>query len=266
MLVYNVYVMYILSRVENWEYLHITSTVIWIKTRLPLFVVTGPKTTSVHSVAVPALFAATASAFEELTIGNCGANQGGQTCPKHPETIINSCSSALRSEWFSQVTACGRFLLSSSENIQSPSSAHPIVFNWHKFGCCADVFELGFQVSSTCLLLWLSLISVTLDFDLPMPLPLPRGLGGCLYQQSAALCPYFPQFRHSPSKRECSAVVSPWPLPEWLSFPFLPPFLPLPDFPLPFLAGKWHRFLSDHLRVCFQLKSSWRCVSSSIDL
>ena len=33
------------------------------------------------------------STFVELTIGNCGANQGGQTCPKHPESIINSCSS-----------------------------------------------------------------------------------------------------------------------------------------------------------------------------
>ena len=30
--------------------------------------------------------------FVELTIGNCVANQGGQTCPKHPESIINSCS------------------------------------------------------------------------------------------------------------------------------------------------------------------------------
>ena len=38
----------------------------------------------------------------------------------------------------------------------------------------------------------LTLISVTLDFDFPVPLPLPGSLGGCLYQQSAALCPYFP--------------------------------------------------------------------------
>ena len=74
--------------------------------------------------------------------------------------------------------------------------------------CCADVFELGFQ-SSTCLLLSLSLISVTLDFDFPVPLPLPWDLFVCLYQQSAALCPYFPQFRLSPSNRECSVVVSP---------------------------------------------------------
>ena len=90
---------------------------------------------------------------------------------------------------------------------QHVQRSHPIVFTWDKFGCCADVF--GVQVSSTCLLLSLSLISVTLDFDFPVPLPLPWDLFVYLYQQSDALCPYFPQFRHSPSNRECSVVVSP---------------------------------------------------------
>ena len=75
------------------------------------------------------LFAATTSTFAELSIGNCGANQGGQTCPKHPESIINSCSSVSRfSVRLGQLTVYRRFLLSSSENIQSPSSAHPMVF------------------------------------------------------------------------------------------------------------------------------------------
>ena len=41
----------------------------------------------------------------------------------------------------------------------------------------------------------------------PLPLPLPWDLVVCLFQ-SAALCPYFPQFRHSPSNRECYVVVS----------------------------------------------------------
>ena len=39
-----------------------------------------------------------------------------------------------------------------------------------KLGCGVDVF--GVQVSSTCLLLSLSLLSVTLDFDFPEPFPL----------------------------------------------------------------------------------------------
>ena len=46
-------------------------------------------------------------------------------------------------------------------------------------------------------------------FRLSRALAFTLSLGGCLYQQSAALCPYFPQFRHSPSNRECSVVVSP---------------------------------------------------------
>ena len=180
----------------------------------PLFVITCPCTTFCPKCCSATLFAATASTFVELTIGNCGANQGGQTWTKHPESIINSCSSVFKfsvrlgRDWSSQFTVYRRFSLSSSENIQSPSSAHPIVFTWDKFGCCADVFELGFQ-SSTCLLLSLSLISVTLDFDFLVPLPLPWDLFVCLYQQSDALCPYFPQFRHSPSNRECSVIISP---------------------------------------------------------
>ena len=124
----------------------------------PLVVITCPYTTFCPKCCSATLFAATALTFVELTIGNCGANQGGQTWPKHPESIINSCSSVfhfsvrLGRDWSSQFTVYRRFLLSSSENIQSPSSAHPIVFTWEKLGCCADVFELGFQ-SSTCLLL-----------------------------------------------------------------------------------------------------------------
>ena len=44
--------------------------------------------------------------FVELIVGNCGANQGGQTCPKHSESFINSCSSVLQSELSSQFTEC----------------------------------------------------------------------------------------------------------------------------------------------------------------
>ena len=83
----------------------ITSNVIWIKIRLPLFVITCPYTTFLQCCSAT-LFVATASTFVELTIGNCGANQGGHTCPKHPESIINSCSSVFHfsvstseSEW-----------------------------------------------------------------------------------------------------------------------------------------------------------------------
>ena len=161
------------------------------RARTPLFV---------RSVAVPHCSLPQLRRFVELTIGNCGAKKGGQTCPKHAESIINSCSSVLQPDWSSQFTVCWRFLLSSSENIQSPSSAHPIVFTCDELGCCADVF--GVQVSSTCVLLSLSWISVTLDFDFPVPLPLPWDLFVCLYQQSKALCPCFPQFRHAPSNRE----------------------------------------------------------------
>ena len=46
------------------------------QTRLPLFVVTCPYTTFCPLCRSASLFADTASTFEELTKGNCGANQG----------------------------------------------------------------------------------------------------------------------------------------------------------------------------------------------
>ena len=64
----------------------------------------------------------------------------------------------------------------------------PHLRNELNFGCCANVFEFGFQ-SWTCLLLSLSLISVILDFDFPVPLPILWDLFVCLYQQSDDLCP-----------------------------------------------------------------------------
>ena len=114
----------------------ITSNVIWIKNRFPLFVITCSYTTWCPWCSSATLFGATPSTFVELTIGNCGANHGGQTCPKHPESIINSCSSA-HSDRSSQFTVYRRFLLSSSENIQRPSQS------------CSD--EINLAVARSCL-------------------------------------------------------------------------------------------------------------------
>ena len=105
---------------------------------------------------------------KRICLHNWGANHGEQTCPKHAESTINSCPSVLQSDWSSQFTVCWRFLLFSIENFQSPSSAHPIVFTWDIIDGGAEVF--GVQISSTCLLLSLSLFSVTLDFRLPCAL------------------------------------------------------------------------------------------------
>ena len=147
------------------------------RVRKPLFV---------RGVCSATLFAATASTFVEPTIGNFGANQGGQTCPKHPESIINSCSSVLfQSDWSSQFTVYRRFVLSSSENIQRvPSSAHPIVFTWDKLGCCArrvwcpSFFDLITAVTFYWFLSpWIS--------TFPCPCLFLEDLFVCLYQQSA---------------------------------------------------------------------------------
>ena len=102
----------------------ITPNVIWIKIRFPLFVVTCPYTTFRPWCCSATLFATTASTFVELTIGNCSANHGGQTCPntqnRSSTRAPQSCSKTDLPN-----SLC---MLSSSENIQSPSSAHPIVF------------------------------------------------------------------------------------------------------------------------------------------
>ena len=85
----------------------------------------------VRSVAVPRCFAVTASTFVELTIGNCGANQGGQTCPK---TSRNRSSSRAPQSSFPRlifpIHCVPTFLaVFQREYPEFPSSAHPIVFH-----------------------------------------------------------------------------------------------------------------------------------------
>ena len=243
----------------------ITSNVIWIKIRFPLFVITLP----VHHflsvvLAVSTLFAATASTFVELTIGDCGANHDGQTCPKHPESIINSCSSVLFQDWSSQFSVYRRFLLSSSENIQSPSSAHPIVFTWDKFGCCADVFEFGHQ-SSTCLLLSLSLIFLSPWISTVPCLYLEICSSTCTNNQM--LCVH--TFHSFDILHRIVSVLLLFLRNLCLSgfFSFLATFLALAGFFLAFFfLGVCIDFHWIFVRVCFWLKSSWRCVCSSSDL
>ena len=67
------------------------------------------------------------------------------------------CEVWLGRDWSSRFIVNWRFLSSSSENIQSPSSTHPIVFTWNK------IWLLCWRVW-TCLLLSLSLIPVTFEF------------------------------------------------------------------------------------------------------
>ena len=197
------------------------------------------KTLFVRGVAVATWFAAAASTFVELTTGNCGANHGGQTCPKHPESIINSCSSVfhfsvrLERDWSSQFTVYRRFLLSSSENIQSPSSGHPIVFTWDKCCCCADVcLESKFhRLVYCCHFHWF--LSPWISTFWCHCLNVEVWAVACTNNQR--LCVH--TFRKFDTHiRVASVLLSSLrrPLPEWLSFPFLPTFLPLLYFSLPF--------------------------------
>ena len=110
-----------------------TSKLICIRICLPWFVVTCPYTTFRPQCRSVAFFAVTASMFVQLTKGNCGANQGGQTCPQHPESIINSCTCPCshvsdKRVWGStfKLTEYRHFELSSTEKIHNSSSVRPI--------------------------------------------------------------------------------------------------------------------------------------------
>ena len=82
---------------------------------------------------------------------------------------------------------CQGLVLSSNENIHSPSSTHPtslIVFICDELNDCGE--NAGVHVPSLCLLYSLSLTSDTLDFA--FPLPFPKASDACASSQLPCVC------------------------------------------------------------------------------